>query len=74
MTDPSKESQVKKILAWLMSGRDLTSLDALRLFGCFRLAARIKDLEKSGHVISRQMVYVGDKKVMNYWMSRETIV
>ena len=32
----------------LNSGKGITSLAALRKFGCFRLAARIYDLEKSG--------------------------
>lgn len=40
------ESQNKKILAYLMNGKRLTQLDALRLFGCMRLASRICDLRR----------------------------
>jgi hypothetical protein len=74
MTDPSKESQVKQILAWLMSGRELTALDALNMFGCFRLSARIKDLENKGHVIHREMITINEKRVAKYWIPRETII
>lgn len=42
----TNESQNKKILAYLMSGKRLTQLDALTLFGCMRLASRICDLRR----------------------------
>ena len=74
MTDPSKESQVKQILAWLQSGKELTSLDALRLFGRFRLSARIYDLTNEGHVIESEMITIGKKRVKKYWIKRETII
>jgi hypothetical protein len=74
MTDPSKESQVKQIHAWLMSGMEITPLEALNLFGCLRLSARIKDLENKGHVIKREMITVGKKRVAKYWIPRETII
>ena len=44
-------SQSKRILDYLKTGAVLTPQDALRLFGCFRLAARIKDLRDQGHDI-----------------------
>lgn len=46
------ESQCKRILAYLLNGSRITSLEALRLFGCMRLASRISDLRKS-HITSR---------------------
>ena len=42
----SKESQEKKIIEYLKSGRSLTPMAALRLFNCFRLASRIHSLRK----------------------------
>lgn len=48
---PSADSQNGEILDWLMSGKTLTSLDALHQFGCFRLASRISDLRTMGHPI-----------------------
>ena len=34
----SSESQNKRIFAYLMEGHRITSLEALKLFGCMRLA------------------------------------
>ena len=44
-------TQTETILAHLQSGGSITPIDALRLYGCFRLAARIKDLRDSGHKV-----------------------
>lgn len=38
-------SQNKAILAYLEQGNSLTHLEAERLFGCSRIAARVKDLK-----------------------------
>lgn len=43
-------SQEKKILTWLSSGRTLTPIQALIMFGCFRLSARIYDLRKQKRI------------------------
>jgi len=50
------ESQNKQIKAHLQSGKTLTAIQALEMFGCFRLAARIKDLKDSGMIIDKAMV------------------
>lgn len=42
-------SQCAHILAALKLGREISPLDALSEFGCFRLAARVYDLRKDGH-------------------------
>ncbi len=41
-----KRTQKEQILEWLSKGGKLTSLDALDLFGCNRLAARISELRQ----------------------------
>lgn len=41
-------TQKLKILAWLMIGRSITPLEALRELGCYRLGARICDLRREG--------------------------
>ena len=46
-----KTSQKQKILKHLSSGRSLSPLQALGLFGCYRLASRIYDLKRTGHPI-----------------------
>lgn len=52
----SSESQNAKIRAWLEDGNTLTQLQALKLFGCFRLASRIHDLRDRGLNIIKEMV------------------
>ena len=41
-------TQTEMIRAHLQSGRSLTPIDALNLYGCFRLAARSKELRNQG--------------------------
>ena len=41
-------SQADLISLYLESGHELTPMQALEMFGCFRLAARIKDLRERG--------------------------
>ena len=45
---PIGSKQNAKILEHLNSGRSITAIEALQLYGCFRLAARIHDLKKAG--------------------------
>lgn len=47
----SRPSQENRILDYLKSGRSLTPLEALDLFGCLRLSARIKKLREMGYSI-----------------------
>ncbi len=55
-------SQEQAILAWMKSGNSITPLDALHLFGCFRLAARIADLKAAGNVIETDLVATPSRK------------
>jgi hypothetical protein len=59
------ESQNKKILKHLESGKSITGLDALYQFGCFRLGARIYDLRRQGAMIECEMVEVTSPSVYN---------
>jgi len=48
--------QTDEIKAYLEQGYRITAIDALQTFGCFRLAARIKDLKDEGMEIDKVMV------------------
>lgn len=51
------ESQNKQLKAWLESGKSITPLDALNLFGSFRLVARIFNLKNDyGMNIKTEMI------------------
>ena len=64
-------SQANQILAALQRGVVLTPKDALRRFGCLRLAARVWGLRQRGHAIETEMVTVGDASVASYRMEVE---
>ena len=51
-----KPSQNDQILKALKRGAKLTPLDALARFGCFRLSARILDLNAVGHNIKTKII------------------
>ena len=53
VNEESNASQCAKILAYLKKGLTLTSLEALKLFGCMRLASRIHDLRERGENYQR---------------------
>lgn len=59
-------TQSAKILKHLEAGNTLTSIEALVLFSCERLAARISELRKSGHKISsfRARLHSGKRAVV----------
>jgi hypothetical protein len=49
-----KPTQTQQILEALQAGQQLTALDALNKFGCFRLAARIAELRTAGYKVTRE--------------------
>jgi len=49
-------TQREKILKWLLSGKTITSLQAILRFGCLRLSARIFEIRDMGHVIQTKSV------------------
>src|SRR5690242_4321725 len=62
-------SQNENILGWLKAGHTLTPIDALECFGCFRLAARVKDLRDDGYDIQTDSLELTNgKKVARYWL------
>lgn len=56
VTMTTEASQASRILEYMRAGNSITPLDALRLFGCMRLGARIYDLKQRGHVINTLIV------------------
>lgn len=59
-------SQTDQIRAALLSGLELTPLDALEKFGCFRLAARVADLRAEGLDIETVTEVRNGKKFARY--------
>lgn len=64
------QSQAKRILEYHKAGNGITPMDALDLFGCFRLGARIADLKRMGYDIVTERVKVeGGKYVARYHLA-----
>jgi hypothetical protein len=61
-----RKSQAKLILRYLARGRTLTALQALPLFGCMRLGARIRDLRKAGYPITTEPIRIEGKRLARY--------
>jgi hypothetical protein len=70
-TNPETESgtsQASQILAYMKAGNRITGLQALDLFGCFRLPARIADIKRAGHTVIKDTIVVNGKRVAQYRM------
>ncbi len=55
--ETKKITQAAQILNWMQTHEGITAIEALREFGCFRLAARIFDLRKAGNRIKSMKAY-----------------
>ena len=50
-----RRTQCERILDYISENGSITQLDALREFGCMRLASRISDLKRQGVPVKRTM-------------------
>jgi len=65
----ANKSQTEQIRKHLEDGKKITALEALSEFGCFRLAARIKELKKEGLAIYSRMIEQNGKHYSQYSLS-----
>jgi hypothetical protein len=68
-----KESQRRSIQTWLLNGHTLTPIEALNMFGAFRLSAVIYVLKNDYDMpIETEMVYEeGGKRYAKYYLKKE---
>lgn len=68
--EESSQSQCKMIARWLNKGKSITSMEALNLWGCARLASRINDLKNRGMNIDKEMIVTPNtnKRVARYFL------
>lgn len=59
-------AQEKKILEYMQAGNTLTPLEALYLFGCFRLGARVFELRKKYAIKTEMVIISPGKRVARY--------
>ena len=60
------QTQKEAILRHLQSGKTITPLEALNLYGCYRLGARIWELRDEGYKIKSENVKQGKKTFASY--------
>lgn len=62
------DSQMKRIAEYLVKGNSITPIEALELFGCFRLGARIADIKQryGWEIESKLIVTPSGKRVASY--------
>jgi hypothetical protein len=65
-------TQTDAILAHLQSGKSLTAMECLNLYGCLRLAARIKELRLQGYDIQTETITAGRKLYARYTLNKKT--
>lgn len=65
-------SQTKLILEYLRQGNSLTPLEALNRFQTMRLASRILDLKREGHLIQTEIINKGSKSFASYKLTGQT--
>lgn len=61
-----EQSQTQKIANYLLKGRSLTSLQALKLFGCFRLASRVREIRETYKVKTEIVKTKGGSRIGKY--------
>jgi hypothetical protein len=64
------QSQNQQIAAFLDAGGSLTPLEALQMFGCLNLAARVYDCKRDGMDIATTMTAVGNGKRVGSYTKR----
>lgn len=65
------ETKKGKVKAWLLSGKTITSWEAIEMFKCTRLSAVIKDLEdRDGLKIDRVRIYEDGTNYAMYWLKK----
>ena len=66
------EIQKNQIREHLLSGRTITPIEALDLYGCFRLSSRIYDLRSTGLAIkARSRITPTKKRIAEYFVEKE---
>lgn len=67
-------TQTDRILWHLNEARTITPMEALKLYGCFRLAARISEIKDLGYEVESKMVsavnrFGDDIRFKMYWIN-----
>ena len=67
-------SQEQDIIYHLRNIGPITPLEALNLYGCFRIASRINELRQQGYDINTTIVSDGNKRYASYSLEPKRII
>ena len=56
LNEETSNTQEARILAYMKQGHTITPVEALTMFGCFRLGARIADIKADGYLVHTEMI------------------
>jgi hypothetical protein len=62
-------SQEQQLIRHLKSGKSINPMQALNMYGIFRLAARVHDLQCKGYLVNTTMVKRQGKRFAQYSLS-----
>lgn len=62
-------TQIDAVRSHLLRGKSITPIQALRLYGCFRLAAVIFNIRAEGYIIDTEMVSNGKGYFAEYTLT-----
>ena len=65
-----KTSIIDKLHEHLTNGNEITAIEALKKWGCFRLSARINELRKFGMPIITETIKKNGKSFANYFIAQ----
>ena len=57
-------TQCEQVLAHIKTHGSITPLEALQLYGCMRLGARVWDLQREGHAIESEPFHLANGKTV----------
>ena len=66
-------TQCDRILSYLQEGHGITALEAVKKFGCMRLASRIHDLRDRGNQIHKKMIAVKNRDGDTIYVAEYTL-
>ena len=69
LNEETSATQVKRILAYMKAGNRIAPIEALQMFGSFRLGARIAEIKELGYHVQSEFVSTpSGKRVKAYWI------
>ena len=67
----NQNNKTQRLIAYILSGKPITAIEAVERFGVMRLASRIFELREAGHVIDSKKVDKNGVKFVQYRLVKQ---